>query len=356
MTDEIFSPKRKKIDPAEFGDGVPKDHFGHTLKEPALPEGHPFNAAEAPFKIQGNIPPAIREMMANRAAPQQQPAFDGGFDAPPERRPMQPMEQGSDKLTDLLNQLSVHQWEPFEFLSKGKFYDNIPALIHLRPMTGEEEQILATSRLLRSGKAVDMIFQRCIREKINPEMLLSADRIHLLIYLRGISYTPQYDVEVKCPSCGEKFAHIIDLDQDIDLETCPDSFTPENLKGKLPVSGFSFAYRLPTGADEQEIQNYRARKVQQWGSQGEDDTMLYRIALLLDEIEGITMKKELTVLLKKLSVQDVSHLRNEINNPPFGVNTSLVIPCPACYFEFDVELPFESNFFFPRKKTAKTQA
>jgi hypothetical protein len=113
---------------------------------------------------------------------------------------------------------------------------------------------------------------------------------------------------------------------------------------------------LSTGADEQEISNYREKRIAQWGDQGEDDTLLYRTALLLDEIEGITMKKELAHLLKRLPIQDVAHLRNEITTPPFGVDTALPILCPSCSEEFKIDLPLESSFFFPKKKERRTQA
>jgi hypothetical protein len=253
-------------------------------------------------------------------------------------------------LEDLLEQLSnKHQWEDFQFCSLGKFYKNIPPLVHIRPMTGEEEQILATPRFVKKGRAIDMIFDRCIQEKINTEELLSVDRTHLLIYLRGISYTPEYDVEIKCPECPCKFSTIINLDE-LEVMACPDDFDESKLTGVLPTSGFSYRYRLAAGADELEVTAYRDRRIQMFGDQGEDDTLLYRTAMLLENIEGVTERKELQVLLKKLPINDVSHLRNEINDPPFGVNTEVAMVCPSCTHEFHIDLPLEANFFFPKKK------
>ena len=221
-------------------------------------------------------------------------------------------------------------------------------------MTGEEEQILSTARFVKKGTAIDMIFKNCIKEAIPTEKLLSADRNHLLIFLRGISYTPEYDVEIKCPNCTMKFPTVIDLN-DLDVNLCPDDFSDKNLSGTLPISGFKYRYRLATGQDEMEISDYQQRRIEQWGDQSEDDTALYRTALLLEEIESVTMKKELALLMKKLPVQDVRHLRNEINQPPFGVDTLVPMMCPSCNEEFKVDLPLDTSFFFPRKKE-KTQA
>jgi hypothetical protein len=208
---------------------------------------------------------------------------------------------------------------------------------------------------VRKGKAIDMIFQRCIRENIPTEELLSVDRTHLLIYLRGISYTPEYDVEIRCPACTIKFSTVVNLN-DLDVESCPDDFDPNTLEGVLPTSGFRYSYRLATGGDEQEITAYRERRIQQCGDQSEDDTLLYRTALLLEDIEGVAMKKELAHLLKRLPINDVAHLRNVINEPPFGVDTDVPMLCPSCNEEFHIDLPLETNFFFPRKKETKAPA
>lgn len=386
MSDDVFRQSRRKISAEEAAAAPTPGPEGDPLSEVRKmqqaisketgrePPTVANPLADSPFVISGAVPPELREALANRSmgAPTLKPVpprEDEGFEtfeAPPERsRPKPKMKAtpdskirtvGSDQLEGLLRQLAEkHQWETFELPSRAKFYDDIPATIHLRPMTGEEEQILATPRWVRRGKAIDMIFQRCIRENFATEGLLSVDRTHLLIYLRGISYTPEYDVEVRCPACGTKFSTVINLN-DLNVEFCPEDFDPAKLEGTLPTSGFHYRYRLSTGADEQEISNYREKRIQQWGDQSEDDTLLYRTALLLEEIEGVTMKKELAMLLKRLPINDVSFLRNEINDPPFGVDTKVPMMCPSCSEEFEIDLPLETNFFFPRKKETKTPA
>lgn len=369
MEEEIFRPTKKKptSDPSASN---PLEHV-QQIQEAVIKEtGKEMKSIEQlPFTVGGNVPPEFREAMARRAqmAPQASPQRSEEeyevFEAPPDKpRPQARLTpdakfrvQGGDQLESLLQTLTEQHmaWEEFEFPSKGKFYTNIPGTIHIRAMTGQEEQILATPRLVKRNKAIDMIFSQCIKESFNTEDLLSADRTNLLIFLRGISYTPEYDVEVRCPGCTQKFAHVINLDQ-LEVDVCPDKFGVDDLAGKLPVSGFRYTYRLPTGADEQEISSYRERRIAQWGDQNEDDTLLYRTALLLTEIEGVVMKKELAVLLKRLPIQDVAHLRNEINTPPFGVNTQLPLLCPNCNEEFKMELPLETGFFFPRKKMEKS--
>jgi endogenous inhibitor of DNA gyrase (YacG/DUF329 family) len=222
-------------------------------------------------------------------------------------------------------------------------------------MTGEEEQILATPRFVRKGQAINMIFQKCIKEDFKAENLLTVDRTYLLLYLRGISYSHSYDVEVKCPECGAKFSTNVDLSA-LFVNQCPHDFGPI-LEDVLPNSKYRFKYRLSTGRDEQEINEYRERRMKMFGDNATDDTLTYRTAQLLEEIDGITDKMELQILLKNLPINDVSYIRGIINEPPFGVDTNVEINCPSCSAEFSIDLPLEANFFFPRRKKEKnTQA
>lgn len=381
MSDDVYR-QRRKISGQDLDNDAPNEQsdplaairqFQQAAAEEVGKDAPEQMSAkpDVPFEIGGNMPKEFREALARRSQTKDDaiPSFNESPQVSPQLPPPPPPVSkkftpdqivrnggGSDSFTDAMKRLGqIHQWEPFEFPSKGRFYTDIPGVIHVRAMTGEEEQVLATPRFVKRGKAIDMIFQRCIRENIATEQLLSVDRTHLLIYLRGISYTPEYDVEIKCPECSIKFQSVIDLNS-LEVEDCPPDFGPDQLEGVLPVSGFKYRYRLSLGRDEQQISMYREKKIQDFGDQNEDDTLLYRTALLIDEIEGVTMLKEIQYLLKKLPIADVAHLRNEINQPPFGVKTEIPMLCPSCTEEFKIDLPLETSFFFPRKREERALA
>jgi hypothetical protein len=344
MSDEIYRPQRPNTQN--------NDHVD-------LPEHHPLRQQmggqqpESPVKITGNIPPQFRAAMGlDSSSPQPQQPVAGfapaGF-------------QQNTELTILLQNLK-NQSSNFEEVvlpSRGRFYDGtdgpVDGKIHIRAMTGEEEQILATPRFVKKGIAMNMIFSKCIKESIKPENLLTADRTFLLIYLRGISYGSDYEVQVKCPETDRPFQTVIDLDT-IPVQRCPDSFNSNDLTGVLPKSGLKFTYRLSKGRDETELQDYRERRLKAFGDTAADDTLLFRTAQLINNIESIVEKEEIKVVLKNLPIQDVSYLRNLVNDPPFGVDTKVTIVSPYNNEEFEIDLPLEANFFFPRsKKGAKTQ-
>lgn len=351
MADDNFAPKRKPISQEE----IEPQNASETLERiqqmrRSVEADEEFRnpSAEATVDVKGNVPEGFKKMLAERRS--------GG-----KKQSSTPKAEmrvtGSGKLEELIAGIEGKTgmvYEPIKLPSKGKFYDgeNGPSdgTIHLRPMTGEEEEILATPRFVKKGQAINMIFNRCMRENYDSANFLTQDRTYMLIYLRGISYTPDYDVEIRDPESDQTFATTINLSE-LFVDYCPDTFGPESLEDALPVTGYKFRYRLAVGKDEQEIQQYRDRRAKNFDLSAQaDDTLLYRTAHLVDEIEGLNDKTEIQMLLKKLPIQDVAYLRTVVNEPPFGVDTKISITNPYTMRDFEVELPLESNFFFPRAK------
>jgi hypothetical protein len=94
-----------------------------------------------------------------------------------------------------------------------------------------------------------------------------------------------------------------------------------------------------------------------WGDNSHDDTLLFRAALLVEQLEtpgGQTLSGQANIqsIIERLPIKDVAHLRNLLSEPPFGVDTKINLVCPSCTAEFNTDLPLESNFFFPRTPRA----
>lgn len=389
MADEAYRPEKRRLSTSDMLNASPDQnvealHNVQSVQRAAAAEQGvttPFGG-ENPVKFKGNVPPAL--LAAMQAAHNQQdneeeeeeyftppirtaPRISDGSDQPRRKATNQnPFAEAkanpiNEQFQEVLNRIKgiVHHYTPKELPSKGKFYDGTDGpengIVHVRPMTGEEEQILATPRFAKGGKAVDMIFRNCVKERFNPEKMLTADRHALLIFLRGISYGRNYDVQIKCVECGQNFSTTVDLDNAIDIEDCPDDFHLGKLSDVLPISGLRFSYRLSRGRDEAAVQQYREKKLKSF-TDATDDTLAYRAALLLTEIEGITDHTQLQELHKRLPIGDVSYIRNLLNEPPFGINTEIPMSCPFCYAEFETDLPLDTNFFFPKPKKKEAQS
>jgi hypothetical protein len=324
------------------------------------------------LQITGNVPPGVAEALQasqQRNQPETAAGTPNGpsqpppqMEAAPEPTPEQPpqmpqqmphMSMAPPSQVQMLIDKLPRQYEEVKLPSLGKFYSGNKALesgvLHLRKMTGEEEEILATPHIVKKNEAIDVIFRKCIQEDVPTEELLTVDRTYLLIYLRGRSISPKYEVEVKCPSCDARFETEINLGQ-LDVEYCPDDAITSQLCGTLPESGYKFSYRFSRGKDDMLVNSHREQRVSQFGSQATDDTLSYRTAILLEEIEGVTDTRDLQLLLRRLSMGDVAHLRSCITDPPFGVDTNITIVCPVCTETFKLDLPLEASFFFPRSK------
>lgn len=325
--------------------------------------------------IEGNMPPELKEMMAQdtfsappdaltRRERSERPSQNDRHSKAAARRETLKANHSSaslktsDELKGLLEEIQkrTFNFDEIYLPSRGIFYDgeNGPqnGVLHLRPMSGKEEEILATPRWAKSGKAINMIIEACMREKFDVNGLLTADRTYLILFLRGISYGPDYDVEIKCPSCSARFSHVVNLNSDLVIDECPDNFSSEQMEDHLPTTGLRFGYHLSTGYDDDDIQKYRERNAKFFGDKRNDDTLTERITQLTDYIDAISNKREIKVLIEQLPVSDVNYIRNVINDPPFGVDTKVSVICPMCYEEFSLELPMETNFFFPRRVRA----
>jgi len=231
--------------------------------------------------------------------------------------------------------------------SKGMLYDKSwtnEGKIALRPMTIKEEKILSTVRLVKSGKALDMIFRACVQKpEINMAELLSGDRSFLLFYLRCISYGAAYEYKINCPACSVQFENIFNLNE-IPTRYLADDFQ-EPVEFILPISKKRVAYRLMRGADELAILQEQERALSNFGADQIDNTMSYKLCRAVELIEGITDKKEIEKFINSMMAGDAAALRQDMNKNDCGVDIEVRHICPKCTNEFAADLPLTVDFF-----------
>jgi len=370
MADTPFRPK--KFNPEKFIEedqdtnerGVPNvgaERFGVDPQRHNQQQNNEVSGFEPPV-IQGHVPPEIRKFMdnGNQGQPEQKQQTSQNLQ-PRRPQPGREMEGETGRVfQDMLEEIrkGSENYEEIVLPSMGRFYEDgsgpSGGIIHVRPMTGVEEKIIATQRLMKKGLAINQIFQNCIQEKINADQLLSIDRTYLLIYLRGISYGTNYEVKIKCPECSHVFNEVIDLDT-LPVSYCPEDFSEDNLTDTLPVCGFKFKFRMSKGLDETKINDYREKVLKMWGEAAEDDTLTYRSSLLITELISSTGKimtgqHNIKAILDRMHIKDLAYIRNALSEPPFGMDAKIVLDCPNCGANFTTELPLEANFFFPRTR------
>lgn len=219
--------------------------------------------------------------------------------------------------------------------------------IKVRPMTVHEEKILTTSRLVKSGQALDMIFQNCIKSRINPGELLSSDRVFVMLWLRSISYGNVYKFNLICqnPSCGRRFEHEVDLSEH-PINEIEDDTIEEPFELTLPVMKYKVQFRLPRGKDEVEIIKMQNKPKKMNDT---DESIVQRLASILVRVEdpqgNEIPKSQYQRFVDSLVGRDASAIRNKIDDKDAGVEDIKGVQCPHCDYEFDTPIPITESFF-----------
>jgi len=73
--------------------------------------------------------------------------------------------------------------------------------IEVRHLTAQDEDVLTSRSLLRSGKALDAVLNNVILNKsVKADKMISGDKNAILTFLRITGYGPEYVVQIDCPS------------------------------------------------------------------------------------------------------------------------------------------------------------
>ena len=180
--------------------------------------------------------------------------------------------------------------------------------------------------------------------------VLQGDRQFLLLQVRCMSYGPDYEFKIQCDesSCRERFTWGLNLN-DLPVKKLPaesvELFKNGNrFEGTLPSDGRNLVFRLPTGEDE-----VAAAKMK---SQFRDRLITLALNLRIVEVEDVP-KSEIRRFFDEMDLSDANALLDILDEPDCGVETEIEIECPECFGVQDVRLPFDRDFFFPRKQRRK---
>ncbi|HEX3151328.1 MAG TPA: hypothetical protein VHR66_24835 [Gemmataceae bacterium] len=131
------------------------------------------------------------------------------------------------------------------------------ARAELRPLTGAEEDWVATHPGIPNAAAVTGVLNACLvrfdDSSVDRELvkrLLVGDRDYLMLQLRCITLGDQFRAVIHCPACSAK----MDVDfavHDIPIEPRPRASAMHTLER----DGRTLQFRLPTGSDQEAVIN-----------------------------------------------------------------------------------------------------
>ena len=250
---------------------------------------------------------------------------------------------------------------PTEFVelpSRGQFYPTDHPLhgkdvIEMRYMTAKDEDILTSPALLKKGIAIDRLLQSLVVDNnINPNNLLIGDKNAILLAARISGYGEEYPVTLQCNSCGASIEHEFNLSElTLNHGIQPGEGNNVSLTDRgtfvteLPKTKFSAEFRLLTGDDEVYLQQ-SLQKLKKHNLPEASATTLLKC--LVVSVNGVEVPSEISNFIDNMPAQDARFLRACVQTVTPNVDMSQEIECSSCGAVTEMEVPFTSEFFWPK--------
>ena len=247
---------------------------------------------------------------------------------------------------------------PTEFVdlpSKGAHYREGHPLhdkdtIEIRYMTARDEDILTSRSLLKKGVAIDRLLQNIVVDKkINVDDLLIGDKNALVIAARITGYGANYETKIMCPACATHCKSSFDLgtvkvvDTEIPEEVDKTSngtfiVIPPRIKAQVEL-------KLLTGADEKKLAKTIAFKKKK---NLPESTLTDQLRLSIASVNGQSDSNIINLFIGSLPASDARYIRDIYSKLMPNVDMKQEFECQACGFEQETEVPFTTDFFWPK--------
>jgi len=245
---------------------------------------------------------------------------------------------------------------PTEFVelpSRGKFYSDSHPLynqetIEIKYMTAKEEDILASSTLIKKGLVIDRLLENILVLNIDPSTLLVGDRSALMVAARISSYGFDYKAELTCSGCTKEQEYNFDLRKSNLQQSC---FDKEFLAGNnitfndekkvfeilLPKSKVRLGVRMLTGKDEKDPA----------GEQNDEKTVTSVLSRFAFSVNGDEEPSLVSQFVGNMLAADSRYLRIILADVTPNLDLKQEFVCKHCGFSEDREVPLTAEFFWP---------
>ena len=258
---------------------------------------------------------------------------------------------------DLLN--FVVPTELVDLPSRGEFYAEGHPLrgeeaIEIRHMTAKDEDTLTSKSLLKKGVALDRVLQNIIVNKdININDLLVGDKNSIIVAARISAYGSLYETKVTCPACFTSADHSFDLEDfavksaDEDLEELGiEKNSDGTFSVMLPKTEASVVVRLLNGNDEKVMTSNKERKKKL--GVNKEPVLTDTFKQFVVSINSVTDRRQITHFIDNMPAADSRWLRIAYGKLVPNIDATQDFECPSCGYQQEMEVPFTSDFFWPK--------
>lgn len=241
--------------------------------------------------------------------------------------------------------------EGYELPSKGKIYtEAVNPHIELRSMTARDEMKRLSPSSTPLKTLADIIEDCCIEKPaIHVYDMSLGDYEFLLHKLRIVTYGEDYNVSLRCPTCGELVETAADLGQ-LSIKEY-DEKEIENLRSfTLPRSGRAITLNFisPRIIEESEAKVKEMKR--RYKTATIDFDTLVKMQMNIDLVDGEKKTEtELENIITSLPAMDLQKILNNIDklNQQIGLDNILYLTCPKCSEEISTFFRFGPEFFRP---------
>ena len=241
--------------------------------------------------------------------------------------------------------------DTIELPSKGVFYPNKQSHVKIKHLTAEDENILTSPDLIRSGKVLDVLLDNAIVDGVlSAEDMLVGDRNAVLLYLRKEGYGDEYEVKMNCPSCSSEFRDIVLISElkHKTLETLPDSDGLFTIS--LPKTKWVIKFRLLNGKDESFLTKKAEIPKKTKKNVSYSQVLTERYILQVMSINNNADKLQIKKAVSNMPIGDSLFLREYIRTVEPGVNMEYNFQCKVCNHQFEETVPINAKLFWPNAK------
>ena len=246
---------------------------------------------------------------------------------------------------------------PTEFVdlpSKGLYYPadhilNGVDTLEIRHMTAKEEDILASSALLKKGLLLDRLFENILIEDIDPQSLLIGDRSAIMVAARASGYGKIYETALECPTCSAKNTLLYDLSTVKLSEYCFDEeYINDN---SIEINDNIFFITLPvtkTKVGLRLLDGYGEKEFSELSANNGDNKVTSTLSAFIEVVGETYDRKEINNFIDSMPVRDSKYIRTIYPKLVPNIELKENFTCTRCSHQQEMEVPLTAEFFWPR--------
>jgi len=211
-------------------------------------------------------------------------------------------------------------YDILELPSQGLLYPNKKSKVKVEFLTAYDENVLTSPNILNSGKLIDVLIERKVKDLgFDHNLLLEGDRMAIVLFLRVSAFGEKYIQPVIDPKTSKLVEGEVDLTT---LKNKPLTVKPDEnglFDFSLPKSNKSVKFRLLTGKDEEEI-DVLDKQVMDRNKNDVSSKTTLRLERTIMEIDGEKDKIKISNILKALPIMDIRKLNKYVSDIEPGVD------------------------------------